>query len=129
MTALLKVTFAVALVWIVYFLRGNVYFRLYPAVVSAAALMAFAVSSFKTPLVETIARRRGEKLDEAGVKYCRNVNSVWVGFLFVHFCVTLATVFGSIKIWAFYNGFFAYVLMGSLFLAEFIYRRKMKGGR
>jgi uncharacterized membrane protein len=125
--AIVRASLAAALIWLVYFLRGNIYLRLYPAVVSAAAFAAFAISSFRTPLVETIARKRGEKLDAAGVRYCRRVNNCWTAFLGLHLAVTVASVFMSHEFWAFYNGFLAYVLFAAMFAAEWLVRRKLKG--
>ncbi len=116
---------ALLVVWALYFLKARVWFRLYPAVMVALALVLFSVSLFRTPLVEVFARKMGETLDAKGVLYCRKVTRVWVGFLSVHLVVTVATVFLSREIWVFYNGFLSYVLMGSLLLGERLYRRKV----
>ena len=115
-------------VWGLYLLKANIYFRLYPAVMVALALGAFAISLFRVPLAEVFARKFGEELDAKGVAYCRRVTEVWVAFLAVHLAVTVATVFASREVWAFYNGFLAYVLMGALFLGEYLYRRRMRHG-
>ncbi len=116
---------ALLVVWALYFLKARVWFRLYPAVMVALALVLFSVSLFRTPLVEVFARKMGETLDAKGVLYCRKVTRVWVAFLSVHLVVTVATVFLSREIWVFYNGFLSYVLMGSLLLGERLYRRKV----
>ena len=112
-------------VWVLYLIKANVWFRIYPAVVVLFALAAFAASLFRRPLAEVFARRMGAKLDERGVAYCRAVTRVWTVFLAARLAVTVATVFASPEVWAFYNGFLAYVLMGSLFLAEWLYRRRV----
>ena len=113
------------IVWILYLVKANVWFRLYPAVIVSVVLSAFAVSLFRRPLAEVFARRMGAKLDERGIAYCRTVTWVWTAFLAAHLAVTVATVFASPEVWAFYNGFLAYVLIGSLFLAEWLYRRRV----
>jgi len=110
-------------VWLLYLLRANVWFRLYPVLMVAAALTAFAVSLARTPLVEVVARRAGNELDARGVAYCRSVTRVWTLFLSVHLGVTVLTVFASHEVWAIYNGFIAYVLMGTLFAGEWIVRK------
>jgi len=115
-------------VWALYLLRANVWFRLYPAVMVAIALSAFAVSLFHTPLVERFARATGEPLDVRGVAYCRRVTQVWTAFLSVHLAATLATVFASREVWALYNGCIAYVLMGALFVGEWLVRRRVRRG-
>ncbi len=117
---------ALLVVWALYFLKARVWFRLYPAVMVALALAVFAVSLFRTPLIEVFARKMGETLDARGIAYCRQVTRVWVAFLSVHLLVTVATVFLSREIWVFYNGFLAYVLMGSLLLGERLYRRRVR---
>ena len=125
---LLRTVFAVSLVWCIYLLRGNIWFRLYPAVVSGAFLAAFALSLLSTPLVELFARRMGEDLDAAGVSYCRSATVAWTVFLSAHFAVTVATLFGPIEAWAVYNGFVAYMLIGLMFLGEFIVRKRVRHG-
>lgn len=123
-----RLALAPLVVWGIYLLRANVWFKVYPAVMVALALSVFSVSLFKTPMVEVFARKTGEVLDARGVAYCRNVTRVWVAFLSVHLAVTLATVFAPYEVWALYNGFVAYVLIGAMFLAEWLIRRKVKRG-
>lgn len=118
----------VALVWVLYFLKANVCLRLYPAVMVLLALVVFAVSLARVPLVERIARARGEALDARGVAYCRKVTVAWVVFLALHLLVTVATVFASREIWAAYNGCLAYVLMGAMFAGEWLVRRRVRRG-
>ena len=124
--ARLGLTFAV--VWTMYFLRANVWFKLYPAVMVAGALSVFFGSLWQTPLIEVLARKMGENLDARGVAYCRKVTRLWTVFLALHLVVTIATVFASSAVWAWYNGCIAYVLMGGLFVGEWLYRKKVRHG-
>lgn len=124
----LRTAIAVSIVWCIYLLRGNVWFRLYPAVVAGAFLLAFAVSLRSTPLVERFARRMGEDLDASGVSYCRSATVAWTVFLAAHFSVTVATLFCSLETWAAYNGFVAYLLIGAMFLGEFVVRKRVRHG-
>ena len=123
-----RFAFAAGVVWGLYFLKAEGLFRLYPAAMVSLALGAFAVSLFRTPLVEVFARRMGEDLDGRGVAYCRRVTVVWTVFLSVHLAVTVATVFASRRIWAIYNGGIAYFLLSALFLGEWLYRRRLRHG-
>jgi len=120
---ILRVLAAASVVWVLYLLKANVWFRLYPAVMVSVALIAFAVSLFRVPLVERFARGMGEALDDRGQRYCRRVTEIWVGFLSVHLVITIASVFASHELWALYNGVVAYLLMGMLFLGEWAYRK------
>ena len=128
LNAALRIAMTPLIVWGLYLVRANVWFRLYPALMVALALTVFAVSLRKTPLVEIIARKTGEDLDERGVAYCRRVTVVWVAFLSAHLAVTVATVFASHEVWAVYNGLVAYILMGALFAGEWLYRRRLRHG-
>lgn len=116
------------MVWLVYLFRGNVWFRLYPVVVTGAVLAAFALSLRWTPLVERFALRMGASLDAGGREYCRKATVAWTVFLAAHFAVTVATVFLSLETWALYNGCIAYVLIGAMFLGEFAVRRVVRHG-
>ena len=126
--AVLRIAAVPAVVGLLYLLKANVWFRLYPAVMVAVALAAFALSLFRRPLVEVFARRMGETLDARGVAYCRAVTVVWTIFLAAPLAVAIATVFGSLDVWALYNGVFAYGLMGALFLGEWLWRRRVLRG-
>ena len=126
--AVLRIAAVPAVVGLLYLLKANVWFRLYPAVMVAVAFAAFALSLFRRPLAEVFARRMGEALDARGVAYCRAVTVVWTIFLAVHLAVTVATVFCSLDVWALYNGVIAYGLMGALFLGEWLWRRRVLRG-
>ena len=127
-SAVLRWMLAPLVVWALYLVRANIWFRLYPAVMVSIALAAFAVSLFRTPLVEIFARKMGESLDARGIAYCRQVTVVWTAFLAAHLAMTVATVFASHEVWALYNGLIAYLLMGVLFLGEWLFRRRFKRG-
>ena len=125
----LRVVGAVALVWLLYCLKANVWFRLYPAVVVSIALAIFAFSLRGMPVAERFARCWGEQLDERGIAYCRKATLAWVVFLSLHLAVTLATVFcASREVCAIYNGCVAYVLLGAMFLGEWLVRRRVRRG-
>lgn len=128
MRRLLPTLAAIAVIWLLYVAKANVWFRLYPVIVVGCFLVLFSVSLFRTPLVEVFARKMGETLDERGVAYCRRVTLAWVVFLSVHLAVTVATLFMSREVWAVYNGLIAYILMGAMFAGEWIIRRRVKRG-
>ena len=125
---ILKALASAAVVWAVDCLRGGAWLRAYPAVVTGCFLAAFAFSLCGTPLVERFARGMGEELDSRGVAYCRKATVAWTIFLAVHFAVTALTVFASPGVWAIYNGCVAYVLIGAMFLGEYVVRRVARNG-
>ena len=127
-STLVRVALTPIAVWAIYLLKANVWFRLYPAVMAAIAFAAFVATLCSTSLLESFARVVGEKLDVYGVGYCRVVVWVWTCFLAAHFVVTVLTIFASDRIWVIYNGLVAYLLMGGLFVGEWIVRRRLRRG-
>ena len=123
-----RIALAPLVVLVLYLLKANVWFRLYPVLMVAVALVVFAISLWRTPLVEVFARRMGETLDARGVAYCRRVTVVWTAFLSIHLVVTFLTVFASHETWALYNGVLAYLMMGALFVGEWLFRRRYRRG-
>lgn len=114
---------AAVLVVTAVFNEGRV-FLFGPALVNLALLLSFAHTLRVGPsMVETFARLQVDDLEPAEIDYAVGVTRVWCFFFFGNgaVCLWLAT-FASIGVWAFYTGFFSYVLMGGLFVAEFLYR-------
>lgn len=102
--------------------------KLYPVLVNAALLGVFATSLWHPPsVVERLARLREPDLPAAGVAYTRCVTQAWCGFFVFNGSVALATaLWGSDAAWAIYNGLLAYGLMGAMFGAEWLLRRRFK---
>ena len=100
----------------------------YPIVMSLGAFSIFALSLIFPPsLIERFARLREPHLPPEGVRYCRRVTLVWCGFLACNAAVAAWTVVnGDQKIWLYYNGFLSYVLMGALFVGEFVVRNLLR---
>lgn len=103
---------------------------LYPVFVNLTLLVVFATSIWKPPtIVERLARIRTPDLSDEGVRYTRAVTAVWCGFFGLNGTVSLYTVFwASLETWVLYNGLVSYLLMGLLFLSEWVVRRKMLQG-
>lgn len=115
----LRVLLSAGLIWGLYFLRDNIWFRAYPVVISSVMWGAFLFSLKKgrTPLVEVSARAMRKTLNEAEVRYCYHLTVAWVIFMSLHLGVTLFTLFSSHTFWALYNGCISYILIGAMFLA------------
>lgn len=119
---------ALALAWF----RGSASVMWYPVGVNLAFLFVFASSlRFPPTVIERLARLRHPDLDERGVRYTRKVTLVWCGFFACNGLAAAAIArIGDAGMWTFYNGFLAYLLMGTLFLGEWIVRRNvMAAGR
>jgi uncharacterized membrane protein len=111
--------------------RGESSVLFYPAAVNAVLLVIFGISLWMPPtVIERLARLRHPDLDGHGVRYTRRVTQVWCGFFAVNGSVAVATALkGDAAVWAFYNGFLAYVLMGVLFGGEWLVRRRVMAGK
>ena len=100
--------------------------RFYPALVSGVMLVIFSWSLLSPPsLIERLARLQHPDLPPEGVIYTRRVTQVWCGFFIVNGFIALATaLWSSFEVWSLYNGLIAYLLMGFLFVGEYVVRMK-----
>ncbi|MET3132932.1 putative membrane protein [Oxalobacteraceae bacterium GrIS 1.11] len=102
--------------------------KLYPVLVNCALLAAFGYSLWAPPsVVERLARLREPDFPPAAVAYTRRVTQVWCLFFIFNGAVALGTaLWASDALWSLYTGVIAYVLMGILFGAEWLVRRRFK---
>jgi uncharacterized membrane protein len=102
--------------------------RLYPVLINLALLLLFTHSLlFPPPMIERFARLAQPELPAAAVLWTRRVTQVWCGFFAFNMLMAGWTViYGSMQLWAWYNGGIAYLLMGLLLLGEWILRKKYR---
>jgi uncharacterized membrane protein len=96
----------------------------YPVLVNAALFGIFAGSLANPPtLVERLARLRDPELSPAAIVYTRRVTIAWAVFFVVNGSIALYTALATpLATWAWYNGFIAYLLIGTMFGAELLVR-------
>ena len=94
-------------------------------IIKESFLIVFSYSLLKPPsVIERLARLQEPDLPEEGVIYTKKVTLVWCVFFVFNILASLYTVFyTSTEIWTLYNGLISYVLMGTLFLSELLYRK------
>jgi uncharacterized membrane protein len=99
--------------------------KAYPVLISLAAAGIFGSSLIWPPsLIERIARRREPDLPPEAIAYTRRLTQIWLGFLLANAAIaTLLGLWGSLREWALWTGLISYLLMGALFLGEFVWRR------
>ena len=104
--------------------------RYYPVLVNATLLTVFGRSLISgMPMVEKLALLRDPELSAAAIRYTRKVTQVWCVFFLLNGLTALfLAIYASFELWALYNGFIAYILMGLLFGTEAIFRRRVKRG-
>jgi uncharacterized membrane protein len=98
----------------------------YPVLVNAVMLLVFGASLVYPPtVVERIARWHDPDLPSAAAPYLRRVTLAWCVFFVGNGAIALYTaVRASFSTWALYNGFIAYLLIGAMFAAELLTRRR-----
>ena len=99
--------------------------RCYPVVVNAGMFLMFGMSLFTPPsMIERFARISKPDLAPEGVRYTRRVTQVWCVFFIGNGGASGYTaLYSSREQWVLYNGLIAYVLMGTLFAGEWLFRR------
>ena len=100
----------------------------YPIFVSLAFAGLFAYSLWRPPtFIERVARISHPDLPQGALPYLRKVTLVWLGFFLANAAVSAATAMsGNLELWMLYNGFISYILMGTLFVAELLVRRRVR---
>jgi uncharacterized membrane protein len=120
---------AVLLAAVAFVFNDTLPLKLYPVMVNGLLLAVFAGSLWFPPtVVERIARLHDPKLPQEAVQYTRRVTQVWCLFFVGNGLIALWTALRqSAHVWFWYNGVFAYLLIGSLFAGEWLIRRRLFG--
>ncbi len=116
--------FALGFTAIAAVLNDEVYLRLLPVLVNAV-LLAVALASLVAgrPIVESLARLQVDSLSAAEVRYCRSVTWVWSAFFVLNGAtISWLAIHGGREAWALYTGLVSYLLIGAVFVAEYVYR-------
>jgi len=103
---------------------GALALKSYPTIISLMLLSVFGYTLLAPPsMIERIAKMAGSKFSDRTAPYTRKVTMVWCVFFAANAFVSgWISISGSMEAWAFYNGFFAYVIMGVLFTTELVVR-------
>jgi uncharacterized membrane protein len=76
-------------------------------------------------MIERFARLSCPELPLAGIQYTRRVTAVWCLFFILNGSVAAASAFSTREWWLLYNGLISYLLMGALYLGEWLVRRQV----
>jgi uncharacterized membrane protein len=95
-----------------------------PAGVSFALLASFAQSlRGPLPMIERFARIVAPDLSDEEIVYCRRTTAVWCAFFAANGSIEAALALAApLEVWTLYTGLVSYVLVGTLFACEFVYR-------
>lgn len=101
--------------------------KLYPVFANLTVFLVFFISTFsKETVIQKFAKAVDGELSQNALIYTRKLTYIWSGLTFFNFIMSLISVFMSTKFWAVYNGFIAYLLIGTLFFVEYIIRIILK---
>jgi uncharacterized membrane protein len=105
--------------------------RTYPLMVNLGLAGVFAYTLWSAPpMIERFARVSSPTLSADAVPYLRNLTVAWVCFFMLNAAAAAWTVaYGTLEQWALYNGFIAYLLMGTMLAGEWLVRRWVLGKR
>ena len=118
----LPVLFTVFIVFLFY-LKRLILLKYYPVCINFIFFLIFFSSLFaKETVIQKIAKTMDGKLTDKTATYTRKLTYIWCGFTFFNFIISLITVFLPDKYWILYNGLISYILMGALFISEYLIR-------
>lgn len=124
--AFLPVIFTILIICLFHFTHWVVV-KYYPVVVNFLIFLMFFTSLFqKETVIQKIARAMEPDIKPKVLEYTRKLTYVWAVFTFLNWLVSVATVFMSEAVWALYNGFISYLLIGMFFAVEYIVRIRFK---
>jgi uncharacterized membrane protein len=133
--ALFRATLAIAatgatLVTLSWILRRADLLLWYPVAVSLVLLTIFAWTLHRPPCIVArlarLTRPSRPDLPPEALAYTINVTRIWCVFFVFNATVATATCLrGDVRLWTLYNGAISYVLMGTLFAAEWHIRRRI----
>ena len=116
------------------FFADNILFvKFYPVLVNLSLLSFFGFTLWKPPsFAFRMACLHDKSLEKspsfkAVERYCRKVTVAWCFFFIVNGSIATFTVFvGSDKIWSLYNGLISYILIGIVFIVEYLVRKMVQ---
>lgn len=123
---LLQVLCGAALVLaIIYVDRGQALLNFYPIIIVGSLFVVFVKTLLpgETPIITLFAMAIENKLSAKKIIYTRRVTQLWsVIFLGMLIESVLLATYASQHTWSLFTNFINYLLIGSVFVAEFIFR-------
>ena len=118
---------AAGLILITFLLMTNKAFflKLYPVMMNGGIALLFLTSLRSKPLITVFAEKMGHEMTPQVLTYTRQATFWWGVFMAGNTFLSVITLFTSDFIWALYNGFIAYILIGLAFITELYFRRRL----
>ena len=119
--------------FIAFFLDNIIFVKIYPVLISLSLLAFFGFTLWRPPnIIFRMASLWDKSLKNSPSRravelYCRKVTLVWCSFFIFNAIVASFTVFkASDRVWSLYNGLISYILMGVIFIVEYLVRRMVQ---
>jgi uncharacterized membrane protein len=101
--------------------------QLYPVLCNVFFFTIFTASlRSRQSVVERLARRLEPDFPAAAIPYTRRVTQAWCLFFLLNAALSLVSISAGEIVWALYNGVIAYLLMGLMFVCEWLIRQRVK---
>ena len=104
--------------------NNDLFLRLYPVCMNFIVCLSFWLSLREKPLVTLFAEKMGHKPDKNMLSYTKKATIAWAIFMTVNTVVSIITLFTNLWFWTLYNGLISYILIGIMFIAEYLIRRR-----
>lgn len=97
---------------------------LVPVIINIAMALIFSFYLYMPPTIPArFAKKIKGELSARDVAYTNKLSIIWIVFFIINASIALyISFYSSREIWALYNGFIAYLLMGALFAGDYLYR-------
>src|SRR5574344_1652460 len=91
--------------------------KYYPFTVDFIFFLIFFTSLFnKETIIQTFIKSFDSEIFSIEKEdYLRKLTYIWTFVTFMNSTIAFITIFSSERLWAFYNGFLSYILIGSVF--------------
>jgi uncharacterized membrane protein len=99
--------------------------KMSPLFIHGSLFTVFTQSLYNTPLIERFARLEfSDELPSGIAAYCRKLTILWAAFFAANIAgVAWLAIRGDDATWMLYNGLVVYLLIGTLLLGEYLWRR------
>lgn len=115
------------LLWVLTRLGGGMYALFVPPVVTPAVVLAVFAGSLRAgrvPLATRLAQVGRDALEPEVLVYTRRVTALWALILAAIAVGNAAlAVFAPLPVWSLFSNFVNYLLVGLVFVLEYVYRR------
>lgn len=92
-------------------------------------LFSQSLSVGKTPIITRYAALIGDKQEDKHLHYYRLLTTAWsVFFLFMTLTSVLLAIYTNSDTWSFFTHIISYLLIGTFFIIEFVYRKRHFAG-